>query len=373
MPRLPGDLRKLDWYVSPRARTYLPAEQRGSWDNHLLIAIRLARAVAHLHHLGLCHSDLSSNNCMADACSGRVRLIDLDGLVVPALLPPTVQGTDGYMAPEIVCGGAAPYITTDLHSLAVLIYQLLLFRHPLRGPKYHSEDPVLDDQLSYGKEALYVEHPRDGSNRPRGRYVGSKSLGVAIAHLMEQAFVAGLHSPAERPQAAYWEEQLCRLHDRLLPCVNPACPMKFFVLAENAPLACPWCETAWNSLPSLALLNLFRPASGHQGQYSLDHHLVVGYPGRLLYEWHALPGRSPGPGANPQPLATFQYDAKGRWFLQNSGSQPFIAIPAGEPPRPVPSGEAAPLSDQCRIILGRENEARLAYVQLLPIEVDRRG
>jgi len=32
------------------------------------------------------------------------------------------------------------------------------------------------------------------------------------------------------------------------PAFNPACQMKFFVLAENQPLACPWCGTIWDTL-----------------------------------------------------------------------------------------------------------------------------
>ena len=42
------------------------------------------------------------------------------------------------IAPEVVAGKKQPSIETDLHALAVLIYETLLLRHPLAGPKVRS-------------------------------------------------------------------------------------------------------------------------------------------------------------------------------------------------------------------------------------------
>ena len=372
MPRVPDELRTLNWFLGPKTRAHLSSAERGSWDSHILIAMRVARAVRRLHQLGLCHSDLSPNNCMADARDGRTRLIDMDGLVVPGLLPPTVQGTDGYMAPEIVDCGARPSTYTDLHSLAVLIYQTLLFRHPLKGPKYNAPDPTLDDRLSYGKEALYIENPCDTSNHPRGAFVSSKVLGAQVTQMMNQAFTEGLHNPSRRPLAAEWEEALSRLFDRILPCMNPSCEMKFFVFAENQPMECPWCGTNWRTLPSLAVLELHRPVSGRRG-YSPDRYGVVAWPGRQLFEWHTLPGRSPGPGANHDPAADFAYDRQGRWLLQNRSSYSFIALAPSQAKREVKPGEEIILTNDLRLILGPEDTARLALVRLITLQPARKG
>ncbi len=214
------------------------------------------------------------------------------------------------MAPEIVERQASPSISTDLHALAVLIYQVLLFRHPLKGPKYHAQDPALDDQLAYGREALYIEHPSDSSNRPPGAFVSSKTLGPKLAGLMEQAFTAGLRNPSARPQATQWEEALGHLYDSFLPCTNTNCQMMYFAFSGGQPLRCPWCGTRWSASPTIAILDLYHPVTGRQGQYSPDHHQIVAWRGRQLFEWHAMSGRSPGLEANTSPVARFEYDSK---------------------------------------------------------------
>ena len=48
----------------------------------------------------------------------------------------------------------------------MLIYQLLLYRHPLRGPRVHSPDPAEDDLIAFGPDGIFVDHPSDHSNRP---------------------------------------------------------------------------------------------------------------------------------------------------------------------------------------------------------------
>jgi hypothetical protein len=67
-------------------------------------------------------------------------LIDLDGLVVPNLFPAEVIGTPGFIAPEVLStkhlnkadpNRKLPNRLTDLHALPILIYMLLLHRHPL--------------------------------------------------------------------------------------------------------------------------------------------------------------------------------------------------------------------------------------------------
>ena len=56
---------------------------------------------------------------------------------------------------------------TDLHSMAVLIYEYLLTRHPLTGPKHIPDIPAEEeDFLLMGSQALFIENPDDRSNRP---------------------------------------------------------------------------------------------------------------------------------------------------------------------------------------------------------------
>jgi hypothetical protein len=183
----------LTWWILPKALKHLPPDMRGTWLDRIYVAVNMARIAWQLHAYGLCHSDFSGDNFLANVARHHTVLIDLDSLVVPGVLLPEMLGTGDYMAPEIVSGrlkpagkgagkdeGAKPSIYTDLHSLAVLIYQLLLMRHPLKGPKKYADDAETDDLLALGPRALYIENADDPSNRPVGPFNGSWLLGEEV-------------------------------------------------------------------------------------------------------------------------------------------------------------------------------------------------
>jgi hypothetical protein len=159
--------KEVRWFTGRKASAFVPEAERGSFLTRLQICTRLARAVRRLHFAGLAHSDLSNKNVLIDPKGGDACVIDIDSLVVPGVAPPVVLGTPGYIAPEVVAGRASPSIETDKHALAVLIYEILLHRHPLAGRKVHSTRSAEEDEaLSMGARALWIEHPTDHSNPP---------------------------------------------------------------------------------------------------------------------------------------------------------------------------------------------------------------
>jgi hypothetical protein len=172
-----------------------------------------------LHFAGLAHSDLSNKNVLIDPAGGDACVIDIDSLVVPGVAPPAVLGTPGYIAPEVVAGRAQPSIETDKHALAVLVYEILLQRHPLVGRKVHStRSPEEDEQLSMGDRALWIEHPSDHGNLPAFPIkVPVARLGPFLEAVCRKAFVDGLHHPSRRPDAAEWESALYRTLHTLHP------------------------------------------------------------------------------------------------------------------------------------------------------------
>jgi serine/threonine protein kinase len=163
------------WYASAKnMNKFLAPEEKGDWFKYFQICIRISRAVRRLHAAGLAHSDLSYKNVLIDPTSGHAAIIDIDGLVVPGKYPPDVLGTPDFIAPEVIAtknlkvgdpNRKLPSIATDKHALAVMVYMYLLYRHPLRGGKVWDLDSTKDEELSMGEKAMFVEHPKDATNR----------------------------------------------------------------------------------------------------------------------------------------------------------------------------------------------------------------
>ena len=175
--RFKGKEKEGKWFASAKLRNrFLEPQEKGTWLTHFHMCIQIARAVRRLHAAGLAHSDLSYKNVLVDPVTGRAVVIDIDGLVVPGKFPPDVVGTPDFIAPEVLetrslklgdPGKNLPGILTDRHALAVLVYMYLLYRHPLRGGKVHDvNDTARDEELTMGRNALFIEHPTDKSNRP---------------------------------------------------------------------------------------------------------------------------------------------------------------------------------------------------------------
>jgi serine/threonine protein kinase len=362
------------WFSSPKLRKLLPAGERGHWGNYLQVCLRMARAVRKLHRTGLAHSDLSSKNVLIDPPGGRCTVIDIDALVVPGVFAPDVLGTPGYIAPEVLATQHLPFDhkdrklpsnRTDLHALAVLVYEYLLRRHPLRGPKVNGRTTEEDELLSLGAKALFIEHPRDTSNHVPGLAVGSRQLGPYLPALFERAFVDGLHQPADRPGADDWESALARSQDLLLPCGNPDCDEKWFLYAGDPP-TCPWCR--WQQREPVPVLEFHYPLSGRRGQYRPEGHRLAAHDQRRLHRWHVYRHVRPGEGVDEEVLA---YVARqhGRWLLVNRALDSLVS-PAGNP---VARGQACALNDGDELLLAQEEHGRLVTVRMSPAADCRRS
>ncbi|HPZ06528.1 MAG TPA: serine/threonine protein kinase [Candidatus Eremiobacteraeota bacterium] len=355
------------WFSSPKLRKYLPDDEKGTWINYFKICILIARAVRRLHQAGLAHSDLSCKNILIDPSIGTATVIDIDSLVVPQLFPPDVMGTPGYIAPEVLAtqhlslndpNRQHPCSRTDQHALAVLVYEYLLFRHPLQGPKVNSTTSAEEDELlSMGSKALFVEHPTDQSNRPADLKIPFTVLGNQLGDLFTKAFIPGLHEPNDRPAAIEWERGLIKTWDMLLPCGGNNCTHKWFILTPGT-TKCPFCNTKYqyNTIPILKLRTERRPGQWmNDGQLTIYHNLSV-------FKWHAFDNVFPGEEADRTPQAYCAFH-QGQWIMVNQALSS-LTSPGGNR---VPPGQAVVLSDGAQIRLSQEPHGRIAEVQIQKI------
>ncbi|MCK5718594.1 MAG: hypothetical protein KAH84_01455 [Thiomargarita sp.] len=365
-----GKEKKGRWFISPKLKQYLPKEEQGNWINYFKISILLVRAVGRLHFSGLAHSDLSDNNVLIDPSSGKMTIIDIDSLVVPTIFPPDVDGTPGYIAPEVIASSRLSIndskkqfanIRTDQHALAVLIYEYLLNRHPLRGSKIHAFDSVEEDEyLSMGEKALFIENPNDLSNLPQEDvFLPVTILGSSLTQLFYQAFITGLHNPHERPTAYEWEKSLVKTWNMLYPCPNKNCSHQWFIVNpdEKTVISCPFCHIVIKHVIPMFIIYI----QNKPGQWIPSNRLII-YHGQRLFKWHVFDHIFPGPDANKNPLAYFIFH-QGKWLLINQNLHSLSLINGNR----IDSNQVIILIPDMQILLSKKQHNCLVKVKMLNV------
>ena len=321
----------------------------------------LAHSYLQLHAKGLCYRDISFGNVFFDPATGEVRICDNDNVDIDGQ-PGTIGGTARFMAPEIVRGEAAPSTQTDLFSLAVLLFYLLVNHHPLEGSREASircfDLPAMT--RLYGLEPVFIFDPADDSNRPLPGYHDNALAFWPVypeflRRLFLRAFTTGLHDPAHgRVRESEWRAAMVRLRDAILHCVN--CGAENFYdshalrpehSASGSSSLCWSCRKRLRLPPRMRIANTV-----NQSIVMLNHDTQL-YPHHLDDE-HQYDFGSPAAEvvrhpANPQ-----------IWGLRNLTSNKWVAtMPDGEV-RDVPPGRSVTMAEGVRLQLGNsEAEFRL--------------
>ncbi len=362
---LSGRDKKSNWFTG-KNRKYLNAHELGDFRMMLRTAIGLARSVRRLHQAGLAHSDLSCNNVLIDPRSGSSVVIDIDSLVVPNKYPPEVCGTRGYIAPEVIATmgldvndprRSLPSSLTDLHAMPVLIYEYLFLRHPLIGPKiYSTESAEKDDFLAMGPSATFIENPNDTSNRPADLDITIQALSKGLEKLFLRAFVDGLHDPEQRPTAMEWESELIRAWNSLLPCSNPECTKKWFILREHDTPVCSFCGTRYNE--PVIRMGLRSQMRGKKGCYRNKSEIFL-YDRLPLFDWHIYSNVNNDEKAYPD-MRAYVCKHEGKWLLVNDSIKGLISNNG----RLVPKGNAVEIKDGAIFRMSSDDHGMIAEISI---------
>jgi eukaryotic-like serine/threonine-protein kinase len=308
--------------LEPRFTSLTPILTMESGPSLRVIAAigrELADAFAALHSLGLCYRNISLANLRFDQQACELAVIDNDVVGVDGNSTPIpVQGIWMFMAPEIVRGEALPSTATDLHSLAVLLFYVLMKGHPLLGIRADAsyDTEYLEGEL--GARPLFIFDPDDRSNGP----VPGDSVTAwwpiypeQIRRVFTQAFTTGLHDPLHgRVPEETWRRALLALHDCVSTC--PGCHVPVYCDLEQPGQPCWQCGQV---LPARPLLQ----APGgtlvlSDGAVVTSHHLDRDHDHRT-----ARAAVEPHPG---QP---------GQLVLRNLTGQTWTITPDGEEPKQV--------------------------------------
>jgi serine/threonine protein kinase len=374
------------WFTTPsfRHKQYplsLDSSELGDWLSYFQIAINISRGVKKMHQMGLAHSDLSYNNVLVDPVTKSACIIDIDGLVVPGLIPAKVIGTADFIAPEVLKtkhlnienpGRILPNQKTDLHALPVLIYMYLLRRHPFRGGKIWDLDAEKDEILAMGEKAVFIEHPENPINRVKTDHLKKWNMfwgdpqkspftitGPYLTALFKKAFIDGLHNPILRPIANEWETALLKTVDLIQPCHNPDCDEKWYVFDNTSAPKCPFCGTPHKgSLPVIDLYYKFK-----DNVWKPENHRLMVYHNQYLFKWHASRNviRNESLTAeDKKPVGYFTF-YQNKWMLVNQGLSSMKDLSEN---KDIPVNSMVEIKDGKKIMLSDEEGGRLMYITL---------
>jgi len=188
----------------------------------------LSDSFLQLHARGMCYRDISFGNVFFDPKTGDILICDNDNVAVDEGGDSTILGTPSFMAPEVVRGDAVPSTQTDLFSLAVLLFYMLMVHHPLEG-RQESSIKCLDLPARtklYGTHPLFIFDPDDDANQP---VPGHHDNAIAywpiypqfLRDLFIKAFTDGIRDPVNgRVRESQWRSAMVRLRDSIMYCAG---------------------------------------------------------------------------------------------------------------------------------------------------------
>lgn len=199
--------------------TYME-EGSQSLTDHLSVGAQIAHATDILHTRGIAHGDLHTGNILIHHTPSilTASLIDLDnfaaaeaGAATPRCLgqlrclPPEIRRQlGGEPTPELIG------VYSDRYALAVLMHELLLFRHP--GAAFE------DDPESFGREmsrGYWPDDPCCGTHTTPEYGLPAGVLDSKLAQLMR----CGLDDdPERRPSACAWQDAMRSALERVYCC-----------------------------------------------------------------------------------------------------------------------------------------------------------
>lgn len=201
----PGEFRSIRELLAPP-----PNRIELSLEKRFFVCWQIADSFLSMHANGFCYQDINFGNFFIHPSTGQVMICDNDNVNVDGG-EASVYGTRKFMAPEIVRRETTPNSRTDLYSMAVLFFYVLIGWHPLDGKREANAKMLTpDDELAlYGNDPLFIFDLHDTDNGPVSPLHDMlvcrwNTLPQALRDLFHQAFGAGLQNPNERVIEKDW-------------------------------------------------------------------------------------------------------------------------------------------------------------------------
>ncbi|NOK18304.1 methylation-associated defense system protein kinase MAD6 [Corallococcus carmarthensis] len=126
---------------------YCADERRLAWSDIKSIGIQLLDALDAMHSNGVYHRDIKPANVMLELPAHRPKLIDFN-IAAKASESKGKAGTRRYWAPDVTTAGWGAH--ADLFSLGIVLYELVVHRHPFPHDRPEGGMPYDPRQLAVG-------------------------------------------------------------------------------------------------------------------------------------------------------------------------------------------------------------------------------
>ena len=316
--------------------------------------IGLADSFSQLHSQGLCYRDISFGNVFFDPNTGEVLICDNDNVSVDGQTDSLVRGTPRFMAPEVVRGETDPNTQSDLFSLAVLLFYLLMGHHPLEGKK-ESDIRCFDlpamNKL-YGTDPIFIYDPHNDSNRPQPVYHDNARIfwpidPLFIREIFIKAFTEGIRDPQHgRVRETEWRKTLAKLRDSCIYCGH--CGREVFydqsALQNNGKLGECWnCGKTPTPPPRI----------------KIGQHVVMLNHDTKLYPHHLNP-RKLFDFSNAEGAVTRHPKNPNIWGIKNLGAEKWVVTLADGTISDIEHGRSVTLTNGIKINFGKvEGDIRI--------------
>ncbi len=234
-------------------------------------AMMICEGFNKLHIKGYSYQDLNDGNFFINPDTGDVLICDNDK-VMPQGRKSGIMGKARFMAPEVVAGNA-PDKSSDRYSLALLLFELFYFNHPLEGARVAACPCMTEtnEKRFYGSEAIFIFDPNDKSNLPvRGLHNNVINRWSLLPAILRDAFIKEfsqdcLKNPTKRKIEREWQKVISSVRDSLIQC--PHCGEETFVNISSVSDCCMECKRPIDLSKRLAFDNRLIPLVNNKKIY----------------------------------------------------------------------------------------------------------